>query len=77
MVDLGADGDPDQSLSHQQRIGVIRVIQYHRAHTGRITPDIRVIIADFSIRYAEMITRISLVMRAMNLIMRHRKEHRR
>jgi hypothetical protein len=21
MVDLGADGDPDQSLSHQQRIG--------------------------------------------------------
>ncbi len=23
IVDLGADGDPDQSLSHQQRIGVL------------------------------------------------------
>ncbi len=35
---------------------------------GRITPDTRVIIASFSVWYAEMITRVSLDMRAANLL---------
>jgi hypothetical protein len=45
---------------HEQIFGVIRVIEDHQSPPGRITPDIRVIIADFSVRYVVMITRISL-----------------
>jgi hypothetical protein len=48
-------------LSPEPRgIGVIRVIGDHQSPPGRITPDIRVIIVDFLVRYVVMIIRISL-----------------
>jgi|SRR6266566_2304980 len=50
----------NDSIALRARFGVLRVIEDHQRPPVRLTPDIRVIIADFRVHYAVMITRISL-----------------